>query len=304
MKGKGNLVFIALSSLGVSTLLGGCGQMVLLHPEGPIGHAERSLIFAALGLMLIVVIPVIIMALWFPRKYSASGNRADYAPKWSSSLKLEVIIWLIPILIVSILGYLAWSRTYQLDPYKPIDSGVKPVTIQVVSLDWKWLFIYPQYNIATVNRLVFPVGVPLSFKITSDTVMNSFFIPQLGSQMYSMAGMVTRLHLLAEKPGVYFGQSQQYSGKGYAYMNFQVRAVSRKDFDAWLQRVQHSPQKLDAARFAQFRKPSVENPVAYFSGVEPKLFDLIVSHYMSMHPGAMSGSPGPMHVTRKAPGGN
>lgn len=304
MKGKGNLFFVALSSLIVSALLGGCGQFVLLHPEGPIGHAERNLIYAALGLMLLVIIPVVIMALWFPRKYSASHNRADYAPNWSSSLKLEVIIWLIPILIVSILGYLAWSRTYALDPYKPLDRGVKPVTIQVVSLDWKWLFIYPQYNIATVNRLVFPAGVPLSFTITSDTVMNSFSIPQLGSQMYSMAGMVTRLHLLADKPGVYTGQSQQYSGKGFAYMNFQARAVSRSEFEAWLQKVEHSPQKLDAVRFARLRKPSAQNPVAYYSGVEPRLFDLIVSRYMSMHPGAMSGSPGRMHVTQSAPGGN
>ena len=300
MRGKGGLLFVGL--VLVAAILGGCSQMVLLHPAGPIGGAELNLILEALGLMLIVVIPVIAMAIWFPLKYSASNKKAAYAPKWSSSLRIELIIWLIPVAIIAVLGYLAWSTTHQLDPYSPIDRDVRPVNIQVVSMDWKWLFIYPDQKIAVVNKLVFPVGVPLSFMITSDTVMNSFFIPQLGSQMYSMAGMITRLHLKADRPGVYYGQSQAFSGNGYADMSFQARAVPLKEFEGWLEKVQRTAKNLDPARFEELRKPSSANPVAYFSGVDPGFFDRIAARYVHMSPMSTGECPARMDVT-KIPGG-
>jgi cytochrome o ubiquinol oxidase subunit 2 len=302
MRGKSSLFLIGLASLVVVAILGGCANMVLLHPRGPIGKAELNLILEALGLMLIVVIPVIAMAFWFPFKYSASNTRTAYAPKWSSSLRLELIFWLVPLAIVAILGYLAWSKTHQLDPYRPIEKSVKPIHVQVVSMDWKWLFIYPDQKVAVVNKLVFPVGVPLSFTITSDTVMNSFFIPQLGSQMYAMAGMITRLNLKADKPGVYYGQSQAFSGKGYADMSFQARAVSRNEFEGWLEKVARAPHKLDAARFKELQKPSTANPVTYFSAVEPGLFDLIVRQFVPMGPMTTGKTPAAGDLTKSSEG--
>jgi cytochrome o ubiquinol oxidase subunit 2 len=300
MRRKGYFVLTGLASFCVAALLGGCGQVVLLNPKGPIGLAERDLILEALGLMMIVVIPVIVMALWFPRKYSASSTNADYAPKWGGSRRFELFIWLIPLAITTVLGYLAWSRSHQLDPYRPIQAGAGPVRVQVVAMDWKWLFIYPDQNIAVVNRLVFPAGVPLSFEITSDTVVNSFFIPQLGSQMYAMAGMVGRLHLLADNPGLYYGQSQQFSGNGYAYMRFEARAVSAVQFQEWLQKVKQAPYKLDSARFSQLERPSVQNPVEYFSSVQHDLFDRIVQNFAPMSP--MVKTAGPLESAKSSPG--
>ena len=163
-------------------------------------------------------------------------------PKWSYSAKIDFFMWAVPIAIVTVLAILAWTRTHSLDPYKPIPSADKPINIEAVSLDWKWLFIYPDQNIATVNQITFPVNVPVSFKLTSDTVMTSFFIPQLGSQIYAMAGMQTRLHLLADKPGTYAGHNQQFSGRGYADMHFKANAVSREEFQAWVQKIRQSPE--------------------------------------------------------------
>jgi cytochrome o ubiquinol oxidase subunit II len=254
--------------------------MLLFDPKGPIGEAERFLIIAAFVLMLIVVIPVFVMVFGFSLRYRASNTKATYTPKWQYSAKLDLVIWLIPIFIVTALAYLTWTRTFQLDPYKPIDSEVKPVRIEVVSLDWNWLFIYPDYDIAVVNQLVFPANVPLSFRLTSDTVMTSFFIPQLGSQMYAMAGMQTRLHLMADEPGTYAGQNQEFSGRGYADMHFKAIAVSREQFETWLQKAKQSPDKLDLAVYEKLRKPNTDYPVIFFSAVKPDLFDHIMSTYM------------------------
>lgn len=300
MKGIKNFVIIAVSSLCAAFLLGGCGHMVLLEPKGPIGAAERSLILTAVGLMLIVVIPVIIMAFLFPWKYRASNTKASYAPKWSHSGKLEWIMWLVPVAIITVLGVLVWNTTHYLDPYKPIDAGLKPVRIEAVSLDWKWLFIYPDQNIATVNRLVFPANVPLSFRITSDTVMTSFFIPQLGSQIYAMAGMQTRLHLMAAEPGTYAGQNQQFSGRGYADMTFKAIATSRKQFEAWVLKVKRSPNNLDLARFEELERPSVGSPVVFFSSVKPDLFEFIIRKYKKNE----KGNPGSMYTQKSASEGN
>ena len=271
--------------------------MLLFNPKGAIGDAERFVIITAICLMLIVVIPVFIMAFLFSRRYRASNTKATYTPKWSYSTKIDLIIWLVPIAIVTALGIMAWSMTHHLNPYKPINPGIKPVSIEAVSLDWKWLFIYPDHRIAAVNQLVFPAKVPLRFRITSDTVMTSFFIPQLGSQIYAMAGMQTRLYLIADEPGVYDGQNQQFSGRGYADMTFKAIAVSGDQFESWVRKIKQSPDKLDLVRYEELEKPSPGYPVTYFSFVKPDLFDHILSKYrlMGVHPRAMGKASGRMH---------
>lgn len=267
------LLVVGLFSLGAATFLSGCGTILLFNPKGPVGESEKFLILAAIGLMAIVVIPVFIMTFWFSRKYRAANTASTYMPKWSYSGRIDLVMWAVPILIVIFLAYLAWTRTHALDPYKPIASPHEPITIQAVSLDWKWLFIYPDQNIATVNQLAFPAKVPLSFKLTSATVMTSFFIPQLGSQMYAMGGMQTQLHLLADRPGTYAGHNNQISGLGYANMHFQANAVSPEEFQAWVEKVRQSPEKLDRNRYEQLTKPNDGYyPVTYFSAVEPDLF--------------------------------
>jgi cytochrome o ubiquinol oxidase subunit 2 len=276
-------------ALGAVTCLTGCSTIVLFDPKGPIGESERFVILAAIALMAIVVIPVFIMAFWFPRQYRASNSRSTYMPKWSYSAKIDLVMWAVPIAIVTVLAILAWTRTHELDPYKPIASAEKPITIEAVSLDWKWLFIYPDQNIATVNQITFPVKAPVSFKLTSDTVMTSFFIPQLGSQIYAMGGMQTRLHLLADKPGTYAGQNNQISGVGYVNMHFLAHAVSREEFQAWVQKVRQSPDKLDRQRYEQLARPNDGYyPVTYFSSVTPDLFLSILRKYDPMW-GKMSG---------------
>jgi cytochrome o ubiquinol oxidase subunit 2 len=275
-----HFALLGLGLLCAAALLEGCSSVVLFDPKGPIGEAERAIIFVAIGLMLIVVIPVYVMAFLFSRKYRASNTKATYAPKWSYSARIDWLIWGVPIAIVICLGILAWTESHRLNPYKPIPSGTEAVRIEAVSLDWKWLFIFPDLHIAAVNELVFPARVPLSFTITSDTVMTSFFIPQLGSQIYAMAGMRTRLHLLADEPGVYLGQNQQFSGPGFSYMNFDAIALPSEKFEAWVQKARQSPNKLDLARYEEIGKPSIGYPVTYFSSVMPGLFDYIIGKYI------------------------
>src|ERR1700677_3810878 len=191
-------------------VLSGCTQGVL-DPKGSVGAAEKSLIVTSTWVMLIVVVPVIALTLYFAWKYRASNRGAAYAPNWSHSTVIEVVIWTVPTLIILYLGVLTWRTTHELDPYRPLESKVKPINVEVVALDWKWLFIYPDLGIATVNQVEFPVGTPVNFTITSDSVMDSFFIPQLGGQIYAMAGMQTRLHLVANEAGNYAGESANFS---------------------------------------------------------------------------------------------
>lgn len=299
-------LFFPLMAMLTVLLLGGCSDMVLLHPKGPIGEIERFVIIVAFVLMLIVVIPVIIMAFWFPWKYRASNTKAEYAPKWNYSGKIELAVWLIPAVIVTCLGFLIWHTTFQVDPYRPLDSTVKPVEIQAVSLDWKWLFIYPEQNIAVVNQLVFPVDVPLNFKITSDTVMTSFFIPQLGSQIYAMAGMETKLHLMANETGTFRGQNQQLSGSGYSEMNFKAIATSPEEYEAWLETIRTSNEKLDLDRYQSLVQPTSGYPVTYFSSVEQNLFKSIIGKYMPSthnHGAASSGESHSMPMQTVIPKG-
>lgn len=266
--------------VGAVMLLGGC-NMEILSPKGDIGAQEKTLLFTATGLMLIVVIPVIIMILTFAWKYRASNTKADYQPKWAHSTAIEVVVWTVPCIIVAILAVITWRSTHALDPYKPLVSEHKPVTIEVVSLDWKWLFIYPEYDIATVNEIAFPVDVPVNFRITSASVMNSFFIPQLGSQIYSMAGMETKLHLNAREPGTYAGISANYSGAGFSGMRFKAIATSQEGFDNWVKEAKASATSLTPAVYQELTKRSERNPVVKYASVPPSMFDYILGSTMS-----------------------
>jgi cytochrome o ubiquinol oxidase subunit II len=261
--------------------LAGCSmdQLHVLDSKGAVGKAEVSLIATSVYAMLIVVIPVILLTLFVAWKYRASNTNATYAPKWSHSTAIEVAIWAIPTAIILYLGILTWNTTHELDPYKPLESNVKPINVEVVALDWKWLFIYPDLGIASVNQLAFPVGTPVNFRITSDSVMNSFFIPQLGGQIYAMAGMQTKLHLVADHAGDYAGISANYSGAGFSDMKFRALAMSQGDYDAWIKKVKSENANLSMDVYAGVAQPSEKAPVKYFSTVDPMLFNNIVAKY-------------------------
>jgi cytochrome o ubiquinol oxidase subunit 2 len=257
-----------------AALLGGCSEGVL-DPQGPIASAEKTILFNSLGIMLAIVIPTIIATLGVAYWYRASNTNAIYLPDWEYSGRLEMIVWSIPTMTVLLLGGICWIGSHDLDPGKPIAATAKPVTVQVVSLDWKWLFIYPEQGIASVNRLTVPAGTPVSFQLTSSGVMNSFFVPQLGSQIYTMAGMVTRLHLQTDKPGSYPGLSAQFSGDGFADMRFTVDAVPPDKFAAWATATRGSGPTLDAQTYAELARPSQAVAPFTYGAVTPGLFRTI-----------------------------
>jgi cytochrome o ubiquinol oxidase subunit 2 len=267
------------AALCLPTLLGGC-EMALFDPKGQIGVDERNLILIAVGLMLLVVIPAIFMALLFAWRYRASNDKAVYAPDWDFSAKIEAVVWGAPILIVVVLSVVCWKSTHALDPARPIASDAKPIRIEVVALDWKWLFIYPDQRVASVNEAAFPVDAPVRFDITSATVMNSFFIPQLGSQIYAMAGMDAKLNLIANAAGVYDGVSANFSGSGFSGMSFKALALSNDGFDAWVAKVRQSSARLSDDAYAALAKPSEDNPVQYYAEADPRLFGDIIGAYM------------------------
>lgn len=259
--------------------LAGC-QGGVLDPKGQVGVDEKNLIIVSTLLMLLVVIPVIVMTLYFAWKYREGRDHEIYAPKWAHSGRIETIVWLVPVAIVVILGGITWYSTHALDPYKPLDHERDPLTVQVVSLNWKWLFIYPEQGVASVNELVFPVDVPVEFRITSESTMNSFFIPQLGSQIYSMAGMETQLHLIANEAGTYRGFSANYSGEGFSGMHFKATATTDQAFDKWVASLRHDNPELTPGRYAALAEPSENHPVEYFGSVSDGLFRQIIDKYM------------------------
>jgi cytochrome o ubiquinol oxidase subunit II len=272
-------IFLRVISCGWLLLLSGC-DAVVLNPKGMIAADEKKLLIDALLLMLIVVIPVIVLTLVIAFKYRASNTKAKYSPNWAHATLLEAGWWIIPIVIICVLATLTWRTTHALDPYKPLDVEGKPITIQVISLDWKWLFIYPEQNIATVNFVEFPVDTPVTFLITSDAPMNSFMIQQLAGQIYSMAGMQTQLHLIADAIGDYNGRSVSFSGDGFAGMTFVARVTSKDTFNQWVQKVKASPNSLTMKAYNQLIKPTENNPVAYYSTVTPNLFNNTIMKYM------------------------
>ena len=269
------LRLLAASSIGAVTLAG-CSEGVL-SPQGPIASAERLVLFNSLAIMLAIVIPTILATLGVAFWFRSSNWRARYMPDFEYSGRLELLVWSIPALTVLLVGGVAWVGAHDLDPRKPIASAVNPVRVQVVSLDWKWLFIYPDQGIASVNRLTIPVGSPVSFELTSSGVMNSFFVPQLGSQIYTMAGMVTRLHLQADHPGTYRGLSAQYSGEGFADMRFAVDALPAAAFSQWVNATRDAGQMLDAQAYADLARPSETIAPFTYGDVAPDLFNHVLS---------------------------
>jgi cytochrome o ubiquinol oxidase subunit II len=269
--------------------LSGCTEGVL-DPKGPIAGAERQILFNSLGIMLAIVIPTILATLGVAYWYRSSNWRARYMPDFVYSGRLELLVWSIPAMTVLLVGGVAWFGAHDLDPHKPITSAAKPVTVQVVSLDWKWLFIYPDQGIASVNQLTIPVGTPISFELASSGVMNSFFVPQLGGQIYTMAGMVTRLHLQADHPGTYPGLSANYSGSGFADMRFNVEAVPAENFAQWVDATRGAGPELDAQAYANLAKPSKAVAPFTYRAVAPGLFNGILS--AGMRP---DGSPSITH---------
>jgi cytochrome o ubiquinol oxidase subunit 2 len=290
MKGTGGGVRLAFTkshrwamAFGAALLTGACDRAVILNPKGPIADAQRGLLIDAFSVMLIVVVPVIVMAILFAWRYRASNRDATYAPTWAYSARIDAVVWLVPALIVIAVGVLVWRSTHRLDPYREIVSDVPPLDIQVVAQDWKWLFIYPEQGIAVVNQMAIPAGRPISLRITSDTVMNSFYVPALAGQIYAMAGMQTRLQMLADAPGKFVGRNTQYSGGGFSDQFFEVVATSPADFDAWVAKARQAPAKLDAAAYAKLAEKSRLVPIAYYSGFEPRLFDSIIGKYTHAH---------------------
>jgi cytochrome o ubiquinol oxidase subunit 2 len=252
----------------------------MLQPGGPIAGHERTLLLVSALLMLFVVIPVFAMTFVIAWRYRASNPKARYTPEWDHNHAAEAVWWAIPIVLIGIISVMTWISSHQLDPYKPIVSDAKPVHIQVVALDWKWLFIYPDQGIATVNYIQIPQNVPVAFDVTADAPMNAFWIPQLGSQIYAMPGMSTQLHLVADKLGTYAGSSVNISGEGFAGMKFQVKATSQADFDAWVAKTKKSPTHLDAFQYDKLVQPSQYNPPAFYSHPTAGLYDEVVMKYM------------------------
>lgn len=274
---------LAVISLGLMFLLSGC-HAALLNPQGPIAASEKSLLIDAVLLMLIVVVPVIIISFVFAWHYRESNTKATYRPNDGHSTIIEVVCWAVPCVIIAILATMTWVSTHKLDPYRPLDSTVKPIRIQVIALQWKWLFIYPDENIATVNYLQIPVDTPINLIMTSDAPMNSLEIPQLAGQIYAMTGMKTQLHLMANTVGDYMALSTNISGYGFSDMNFTVHASSAADYQAWVNSVKKSPKTLDLAAYNQLVVPSSKDPVQYYSSAEKDLFDNTVMKFMMPMP--------------------
>jgi cytochrome o ubiquinol oxidase subunit II len=261
--------------IGVVTL-GGCTEGVL-DPKGPISFAERQILFNATGIMLAIVIPTMLATLGVAFWFRASNKHARYQPDFKYSGRIELLVWSIPLMTVLLVGTVAWISAYDLDPPKPIASSAMPVKVQVVSLDWKWLFIYPEQGVASVNRLTIPVGTPVSFELTSSGVMNSFFVPQLAGQMYTMAGMVTHLNLQADHSGTYRGMSANFSGDGFADMHFNVDAVPPEKFADWIASTRSAGPVLDRQAYADLVKPTKAVAPFTYRSITPGLFAGILS---------------------------
>ncbi|HWZ69900.1 MAG TPA: ubiquinol oxidase subunit II [Casimicrobiaceae bacterium] len=276
----GYLLVLSLSC----TMLAGC-DMVLLRPSGYVAAQQGHLVVLSTLLMLLIVVPVIALTLVFAWHYRESNAAARYTPEWDHSIQLELLIWSAPLLIIIGLGALTWIGTHTLDPYRsltridakrPVPDDVEPLNIEVVALDWKWLFIYPDQNIAVMNELAAPVDAPIHFKITASSVMNSFFVPALAGQIYAMPGMATSLNAVINRPGEYEGFSANYSGAGFSAMRFKFLGMSPADFDGWVQKAKAGAE-LSRGSYMQLEQPSEREPVRRYGGVAPDLFDAIVN---------------------------
>ena len=272
-------IFITL--VGLVAIASKNASFDVLSPAGEIASRQKDLIVFTTALSLIVIVPVFWLLTVFAYKYRASNKKAKYQPELDGNPKLEFIWWAIPIIIIGVLSVVAFKTSHSLDPYKPLSSDKKPLTVQVVALDWKWLFIYPEQKVASVNELNIPANTPINFQITADAPMNSFWIPKLGGQIYAMAGMQTKLHLEAAKEGEYYGSSANLSGKGFAGMNFKTIATSEDNFQAWVSKAHSLGLSLDTQTYQQLAEPSENNPVTIYNLKQPSLYNDIIMSYMA-----------------------
>ena len=265
--------------------LGGC-KMVVMSPSGDIARQQADLIIVATVLMLLIIVPVLFLTFYFAWNYRHSNTKAKYDPEWHHSTRLEVVIWSAPLAIIIALGAITWISTHKLDPYRPLDRidanrpvtpETKPITVEVVALDWKWLFFYPEYGIATVNELAAPVDVPINFKLTASSVMNAFYVPALAGMIYAMPGMQTKLHAVINEPGSYDGLSANYSGDGFSQMRFKFLGLDQGDFDQWVERVRRNGTALNRDSYLKLERPSAREPVRYFSSVQDGLYRSVLN---------------------------
>lgn len=272
-------------------MLGGC-DMVVMNPSGDVARQQADLVLWSTGLMLLIIVPVMVLTVVFAWRYRASNEESEYRPDWDHSTGLELIIWSAPLLIIIALGALTWVATHTLDPYrpigriaagKPLPANQRPLEVQVVSLDWKWLFIYPEQGVATINELVVPVDRQVRFRLTSSSVMNTFYVPAMAGMIYTMAGMETKLHAVMNKPGTFNGMSANYSGAGFSKMNFKTHAVDEAGFEQWVARAKAGDGRLDAATYLKLEQPTEGAPVMRFANVERGLFARAVN--MCVRPG-------------------
>ncbi|RVJ91496.1 ubiquinol oxidase subunit II [Sinorhizobium meliloti] len=282
-----------LAVLPLFLVMAGC-DMVVMSPSGDIAAQQRDLIVISTILMLLIIVPVVFLTLFFAWRYRRSNTSATYDPEWHHSTALEVVIWSAPLAIIIALGAITWISTHKLDPYRPLDrldaeraipADARPLTVEVVALDWKWLFFYPDLGVAAVNELAAPVDVPIHFKITASSVMNSFYIPALAGQIYAMPGMETKLHAVINKPGEYEGFSANYSGDGFSHMRFKFHGLDRQGFDDWVARVKAQGTALNRDAYLKLEKPSEREPVRYYAAVEDGLYRAILN--LCVTPGKM-----------------
>ncbi|TAV83836.1 ubiquinol oxidase subunit II [Rhizobium leguminosarum] len=300
--------FSRLLSVLPLLFLAGC-NMVVMAPSGDIAVQQRDLIVISTVLMLLIIIPVIFLTLFFAWRYRRSNTAATYAPEWHHSTRLEIVIWAAPLAIIIALGAVTWISTHKLDPYRPLDrldaeraipADTKPLIVEVVALDWKWLFFYPELGIATVNELAAPVDVPINFKITASSVMNSFYIPALAGQIYAMPGMETKLHAVINRQGEYEGFSANYSGSGFSHMRFKFHGLDQAGFDAWVAQVMQQGTMLNRDAYLKLEKPSEKEPVRYYAGADADLYNAILN--MCATPGKMCMNE-MMHIDMMGGGG-
>jgi len=285
-RGRADRLMVGLSSLGLASCSGG-----VLDPLGPVGAGNATILINATVVMLAIVIPTILLAFWMAWHFRASNTKAEYLPYWSYSGRIEAVVWSIPTLTITFLGGLIWIGSHRLDPFRPLESDVPTLEVQVVALDWKWLFIYPQQRIATVNQVILPAGTPVRFSITSASVFNVFFIPQLGSMIYAMPGMISQVHLQADAPAQTWGLSAQFSGDGFSDMQFDVRSLPASEFDGWVASVRGAGPVLDEAAYGQLVQQSQNVPPATFGAIDAQLFHAVATQKIPPGPGPEPENP-------------
>ncbi|WP_313074635.1 ubiquinol oxidase subunit II [Melaminivora sp.] len=266
--------------------LAGCSKAVVLNPAGDVAAQQGNLVVTATLLMLIVIVPVIIATLVFAWKYRQGNKDAAYEPDWHHSTTLELVIWTVPLMIIIALGAITWIATHKLDPYRPLDriddaralpADVRPLEVQVVAMDWKWLFLYPEQGIATVNELAAPVDRPIHFKLTATSTMNAFYVPDLAGMIYAMPGMQTELNAIINQPGEFKGLASHYSGPGFSGMTFKFHGLPEGDFEQWVQKARQEGRTLDQGSYLQLAKPSERDPVQRFASVQDGLYDRVLN---------------------------